>query len=195
MATYTPHILRETSAGLFAYAIEDEMLQDREIELVGPIDSDLVNSLVRQLRYLRKEDENGEITMFINSPGGEVSSGLALYDAMRAIGCPIRTVCMGMAASMAALIFMSGDQRDMLEHSRVMIHDPLIAGHGITGSALSVQAAADDLMRVRELTGEVIAKHSGKTLEEVYALTAKDTYLEAQAAIDLRIADRIIHQL
>ena len=193
-ARTTPSILRETSAGIFAYRIADEMMRDREVELTGPIDAASANSLIRQLRHLQKEDAEAEVVMFVNSPGGEVSSGLALYDAMRAVSCPVRTVCLGMAASMAALVFMSGDSRDMLPHSRLMVHDPLIAG-GVSGSALSVKAAADDLMRVREITAQVIAEHSGKPLEEVYAMTAKDTYLEATEAVEAGLADRIIERL
>lgn len=192
-AYLTPRILRETSAGLFAHDIQDEMLADREVELVGEIDADVVNSLIRQLRHLQKEDPDGLITLFINSPGGEVSSGLALYDVMQAVSCPIRTVCLGTAASMGAVLFMAGDERDMLAHSQVMIHDPLIGGVG--GSALSVKARADSLMRVREVMAQVIAKHTGKTLEEVYELTATDTYFEAEAAVQAGIADRIVSSL
>ena len=189
----TPRILRETSGGISVFNIEDEMLEDREIELVGEIDADKVNSLIRQLRHLQKEDENGEITMFVNSPGGEVSSGLALYDVMQAVSCPIRTVCLGMAASMGALLFMAGNQRDMLPHSRVMIHDPL--SYNIGGSALSVKARADDLMRIRDITAEVIVKHTGKSMEEVLEVTSKDTYFEAQEAIAFGLADRIVEKI
>lgn len=190
----TPCILHETSAGISVHSIVDEMLKDREVELVGEIDAEMVNSLIRQLRYLQKVDWDGEITMFINSPGGEVASGLALYDVMQAITCPIRTVCLGMAASMGALLFIAGDERDMLPHSRVMVHDPLVGG-GIGGSALSVKARADNLMRTREVTAQVIAEHTGKTLEEVYAITANDTYFEAPEAIEFGLADRIVETL
>ena len=187
----SPCIRRETSAGIFTFRIEDEMLAAREIELCGQVDAERVNSLIRQLRHLQKQDGRAEVTVFINSPGGEVSSGLALYDVMQAVSCPIRTVCLGMAASMGALLFMAGDKREMLPHSRLMVHDPLIAG-GITGSALSVKAAADDLMRVREVMGQIIAKHTGKTLEEVLATTATDTYFEADEAVEYGLADRVI---
>lgn len=189
----TPRILNETSAGFFAHEIQDEMLADREVELVGEIDADMVNSLIRQLRYLQKRDGEGRITLFINSPGGEVASGLALYDVMQAVSCPIRTVCLGTAASMGALLFMAGDEREMLPHSRVMIHDPLV--NGIGGSALSVKARADNLMRIREVTAQVIAKHTGKPLDEVYAFTATDTYFEADEAVEAGIADRVVHSI
>ncbi len=192
-SSHTPRILRETSAGIFPFDIKDEMLEDREVELVGEIDASVVNSLIQQLRHLQKEDENGQITMFVNSPGGEVASGLALYDVMQAVSCPIRTVCLGMAASMGALLFMAGDRREMLPHSRVMIHDPL--SYNIGGSALSVKASADNLMRIREITAEVIARHSGKSTEEVLDLTSKDTYFEAGEAVAFGIADCVIDRL
>ena len=190
----TPRILRETSEGIHSFDIVDEMLEDREIELVGEIDAGAVNSVIRQLRHLQKADPNGEVTLLINSPGGEVPSGLALYDVMRAVSCPIRTVCLGMAASMAALLFVAGDQRDMLPHSQVMIHDPLVAG-GIGGSALSVKAHSDRLMRTREIAASIIAEHTGKTIEEVYEATMHDTFFEAPDAVEFGLADRVIDKL
>lgn len=190
----TPMIIKEHSGGWSAFTIRDEMLQNREIECVGEITAEYVYSLIRQLQYLYRQDPNGEITMYINSPGGSVSDGLALYDVMQAISCPIRTVCMGTAASMGAILFMSGNRRDMLEHARIMIHDPLISG-GIGGSALHVQSVSNDLMKTREITGKLIAKHTGHTLEEVYEKTAKDTYFYAQEAIEFGLADHIIHSL
>lgn len=134
------------------------------------------------------------ITLYINSPGGEVQSGLALYDVMQAVSCPIRTVCLGMAASMGALPFIAGDEREILPHSRIMIHDPLI-GAGAGGSALSVKARADDLMRIRDITAGVIARHSGMSIERVFELTASDTYFEAEEAVEAGLADRVITRL
>ena len=150
------------------------------------------------------------ITLYINSPGGEVQSGLALYDVMQAVSCPIRTVCLGMAASMGALLFIAGDvqgyaygsllpggagdEREILPHSRIMIHDPLI-GAGAGGSALSVKARADDLMRIRDITAGVIARHSGMSIERVFELTASDTYFEAEEAVEAGLADRVITRL
>ena len=131
--------------------------------------------------------------VFVNSTGGEVQSGLALYDVMRAVTCPVRTVCIGTAASMAALLFMSGSQRDMLPHSRIMVHDPLVSSIG--GSALSVKALADDLMRARDITAAVIAEHTGMPLDQVFQLTAQDTYFDAHAAVEAGLADRVITAL
>lgn len=193
-STYSPLVMQETSDGLRLYDIRDEMLASREIEITGAIDAGSVSTAIRCLLHLQKEDQQLPITLYINSPGGEVQSGLALYDVMQAVSCPIHTVCLGMAASMAALLFIVGDQREMLPHSRVMIHDPLIGG-GIGGSALSVKARADDLMRIRDITAQVISQHTGMNIEEVFELTAKDTYFEAEEAIANGMADRIITSL
>lgn len=170
------------------------MLQNRAIDCVGEITPETVNALILQLRYLQSEDEGKEITLYINSPGGEVSSGLALYDVMQAVKCPVRTVCVGTAASMAALIFAAGSQRDMLPHARLMIHDPLISG-GLGGSALHIDSVSRDLMRTREITAELLARHSGHTLEEVYEKTARDTYFDADEAVAWGLADRITHEI
>ena len=190
----TPNIIKESSRGYDTFRIVDQMLLDREIACVGPIDAEATDSLCLQLRYLQKVDPDAEITIFINSPGGEVQSGLAILDTMKAISCPVRTVCLGMAASMAALLFVAGDQRDMLPHSRVMIHDPLVTG-GVGGSALQVQTLSQNLMRTREITAQVLAEHTGKTLEEIYAVTAQDSYYEAPEAIEFGLADRVIDKL
>lgn len=183
-------IIKETSRGYDLISIRDEMLANREVELVGEVDAETVNALIRELRYLQREDPNGEITLYINSPGGSVDSGLALYDVMQAVSCPIRTVCVGLAASMAALIFISGDRRDMLPHSRLMIHDPLIVQTG--GSALKLKAVSDDLMETRQITARVIAEHSGRILEEVLEKTATDSFFRAKEAVAFGLADNII---
>lgn len=186
-----PEIIRESANGIRLIPIQDEMLQRREIECVGDITQNSVYGLILQLRHLQHEDPGAEITIYINSPGGEVQSGLALYDVMQAVSCPIRTVCVGRAASMAALLFIAGDTREMLTHARVMIHDPLIAG-GIGGSALTVDAVAKDLMKTRQTSAEIIARHSGHSIDEVYEMTAKDTYFDAGEAVAWGLADRII---
>jgi len=194
MYTYEPRIIHETSSGLYFSTIQDEMLKRRELECVGEINSDSVYALCRQLRYLQQEDPGSQITMYINSPGGEISSGLALYDVMQGLSCPIRTVCMGTAASMGALLFAAGKQRDILPHGRVMIHDPLITG-GMGGNALQVQEISRSLLKTREETCGILARHTGKTLEEIYEKTAKDTWFNAEEAIRFGLADSIIHHV
>ena len=186
-------IIRETSQGYARIPIQDEMLSHREVELVGEVEADSVNALIRQLRHLQRQDPEGEITLYINSPGVEVGSGMALYDVMKAISCPVRTVCVGLAASMAALLFVSGDKRDMLPHSRLVIHDPLIPHTG--GSALRLKAVSDDLMETRQIIAKVIADHSGRSLEEVLAKTATDSYFRAEEAVEFGLADNIITSL
>lgn len=190
----TPNIIKESSEGTTYCPIQDELFsRHRSIEVVGEIRRESVYSLILQLRYLYSADPEKEITMYINSPGGSVIDGLALYDVMKGISCPIRTVCVGMAASMGSLLFAAGNQRDILPHAKVMIHDPLTTG--ISGSALSVEEASRRLMDTRQTVAEVLSKHTGHTIEEVYEKTKKDSYFNAQEAVDWRLADRIITEI
>lgn len=191
---YQPQIIRETAEGLNRLDIRDEMLDQRVLELMTSVDAESCAVVIRGLLHLQRQNPTAPITLYINSPGGEVQSGLALYDVMQAVSCPIRTVCLGMAASMGALLFIAGDEREILPHSPVMIHDPLI-GAGAGGSALSVKARADDLMRIRDITAGVIARHSGMSIERVFELTASDTYFEAEEAVEAGLADRVITRL
>jgi ATP-dependent Clp protease, protease subunit len=192
---YQPQIIRETAEGLNRLDIRDDMLTNRELELTCGVNADSCAAVIRGLLYLQRQDANAPVTLYINSPGGEVQSGLALYDVMQAVSCPVRTVCLGMAASMGALLFIAGDERWMLPHSRIMIHDPLIGGTGLAGSALSVKARADDLMRIRSITASVIARHTGMSLERVFELTANDTYFDAERAVEAGLSDRIVTTL
>lgn len=194
MQNLEPRIIHETSSGLYFSTIQDEMLKQREVECTGEINSGSVYALCRQLRYLQREDPQRGITMYINSPGGEISSGLALYDVMQGLSCPIRTVCMGTAASMGALLFAAGKQRDILPHGRIMIHDPLITG-GVGGNALQVQEICRNLLKVREETCGILARHTGKTLEEIYEKTSRDSWFNAEEAIRFGLADSIIHRV
>ncbi len=189
-----PNIVKETSNGLFCCSLQDEMLLKREIECVGEINSESVNSLISQIIYLAREDSKKEITIYINSPGGEVSSGLALYDVMKCVECPIRTVCVGIAASMGAIIFTAGNKRDILPHARIMIHDPLISG-GLGGSALNIKSISDDLMRTREIICKILAEHTNKTLDEIFEKTSADSYFYADEAVKYGLADRIIYKI
>ncbi len=190
----TPRIIRETSSGYSAFEVVDEMLRHRELECVGEINDQSVYSLCRQLRHLQRENPQGEITIYINSPGGEVSSGLALYDVMQGVSCPIRTVCLGKAASMGAILFAAGDKREILPHGEVMIHDPLLRG-GPGGSALAVQEVSRGLLKTRRILCDILAQHTGKSRQEIYRKTAKDTWFDAEEAVAFGLADRIIDTL
>lgn len=189
-----PGIIYETSSGYVRKTILEEMFQNREIECTGSITDELVNSLILQLRYLQRENPEKEITMYINSPGGEVSGGLALYDVMQAVSCPIRTVCVGLAASMGAILFLAGNKRDMLPHAKIMIHDPLI-GNQVSGTALTVDRISRNLMKTRETIARIIAAHTGKSLDEVYEKTAADSYFDAKESIEWGLAHRIITEV
>ena len=186
-----PNIIRETCEGTACIPLRDALFQKREIYCTGEIDTESASALILQLRYLQFEDPNEEITLYINSPGGGVNCGLAVYDAMQGISCPVKTVCIGMAASMAAILFASGAKREMPPHSRLMIHDPLITG-GVGGSALRVESMAKDLMQTRETVGKILARHTRHSLEEVLAKTATDCYFSAPEAVAWGLADRII---
>lgn len=188
-----PNIIKETSEGLNCIPIQDALFQQREIICIDEITAASAAALILQLRYLQREAPEQEITLYIDSPGGETNSGLAVYDAMQSISCPIRTVCTGMAASMAAVLFAAGDKRDILPHSEVMIHDPLTTG--TSGSALKLDAEAARLMRTRQTIAEIISRHTGRSIDEVLAKTADDSWFSAEQAVEWGLADRVIHEL
>lgn len=188
-----PNIIKETSEGLNCIPIQDALFQHREIICIDEITAASAAALILQLRYLQREAPEQEITLYIDSPGGETNSGLAVYDAMQSISCPIRTVCTGMAASMAAVLFAAGDKRDILPHSEVMIHDPLATG--TSGSALKLDAEAARLMRTRQTIAEIISRHTGRSIDEVLAKTADDSWFSAEQAVEWGLADRVIHEL
>lgn len=192
--SYAPCIVRETSEGISRHTIREEMLLHREIVCVGEINNESAHAVILQLRYLQRMDPEGEITLYIDSPGGSVTAGLALYDVIRGITCPVRTVCMGLAASMGAVLFIAGKQRDMLPHARVMIHDPSICG-GVGGTALAIDSMSRDLMKTRQTIGEIIALHSGKSIKEIFKKTAADTFFDAEEALAFGLADRIVQNI
>ncbi len=188
---YIPNITVETSYGVSRYTLEDKLLENFEVYCTGTIDEQNSNNIIMQLKYLNSIDSNREITMYINSPGGDVTQGLAIYDIMLAITNPIKTVCYGSAASMGSILFVAGDTRLILPHSHVMIHDPLIRG-GAGGSALCIKSISDNIMRCRENLCSILAKHCKKTLEEIYEISSNDTYFYGQEAIDFGAADEIV---
>nr|WP_326209923.1 ATP-dependent Clp protease proteolytic subunit [uncultured Oscillibacter sp.] len=189
----TPNITKETCEGTACIPIQDALFRRREIYCTGEIDAETANSIIVQLHFLSIEDPTGEITLYINSPGGEVSSGLAMYDAMQAVSCPVKTVCVGMAASMAAVLFCSGAKREILPHARILVHDPVISG-SIGGSALKLDSVAKDLMQTRETMGRILAKHTGHSLEDVLSKTAMNSYFNASEAVAWGLADRVIER-
>lgn len=186
-------IIKETVRGIDIVDLEDELLQSREIFLTRGVDANTTNELIKQLMYLEREDDEAEITLYINSPGGEVTSGLAVYDYMTLMKAPIRTVSIGTAASMGALLFLAGDKRQMLPHTRIMIHDPSYSNADMSGKKPhEIQHELDKLNETRQIIAQIISEKTGKTLEEVYEVTANDTYYNAEEALKFGLATEII---
>ena len=194
MTIYPPNVIFETSEGLRCVPIADLMLQRREIWLTGEITDQTSDAIISQILHLAAEAPDQEITLYIDSPGGSVSAGLAIYDVMQAVPCKIRTVCIGMAASMAAILFAAGNRREILPHGEIMVHDPLTCG-GTSGSALAVQSKSSRLMRMRRTLCGILAQHTGKSLQQIYRSTAKDTFFEADEAVQFGLADTIISKI
>ena len=182
-----PNILKENHAGASVRTCQDELFEQRTIHLTGDIDMALAGNIIDQLYYLERQDAAEPVIMRISSPGGEVTAGLAIYDAMRDVSCPVQTVCEGMAASMAAVLFTAGNWRVMMPHAELMIHDPLIQNTG--GSATAIQRSAERIMYLRKQTSQIMADHTGKSLDEIYHLTQSDYYMSAEEAIKLGFAD------
>lgn len=187
-----PCVIRETALGLFRSALEDEMFARREVELEGEVARTSAMDAIRALRYLAAQDAAAPITLLINSGGGSVVAGLALYDTMQAIPCPVRTLCVGEASSMAAILLAGGEKgmRLALPNSRIMIHDPILMEMG--GTALSVDAAARRLMDTRDRIAQLLAERTGRSVEEILEKTARDTFFTAAEAVEFGLIDGII---
>ena len=194
MSYYIPAIIRETSEGTVRVPIADMMFQRREVWLTGEINSEVADAVISQILHLDAEDPDAEIVIYINSPGGSVTAGLSIYDVMQAVSADIHTVCVGTAASMAAVLFAAGDRREILRHGEVMIHDPLVSG-GISGSALTVQDKSNRLMEKRKVLSGILAEHTGKSVKQIYKVTAKDTYFGAEEAVAFGLADSIVEKM
>lgn len=186
----SPRTMRETARGITLTSIYDEMLSRRELPVTGDVNSAMAFDVCQQLLQLEHEDPSAEITLYVSTPGGDVSAGLAIVDTMCTISCPVRTVCLDMAASMGAIIFVSGDRREIFPNAELMIHDPLI--QNVSGSALSVQETSRRLMGLRRTLSQILADRSGLSVKRVQSLTAKDTFLTAERAVELGFADAIV---
>lgn len=186
----SPRTMRETARGITLTSIYDEMLSRRELSVTGDVNSAMAFDVCQQLLQLEHEDPSAEITLYVSTPGGDVSAGLAIMDTMCTISCPVRTVCLDMAASMGAIIFVSGDRREMFPNAELMIHDPLI--QNVSGSALSVQETSRRLMGLRRTLSQILADRSGLSVKRVQSLTARDTFLTAERACELGFTDAIV---
>lgn len=195
--TRIPCVILESARGFEQICLKDKLLSDsREIFLTEEVNAATCDSLITQLMYLDRCNPEQEITLYINSPGGCVTDGLAVYDVMRMLKAPLRTVCMGTCASMGAILFLAGETREMMEHGRIMVHDPSFGGsHNIGGKKPhQIQSELDDLNRCRESLAKIIAERTGKPIEEIYEVTANDTYFSADEAIKFGLATSVIQK-
>ena len=188
---WIPFIEVESAQGIREISLNTRHLMNRRIFLTGEIDSELANSLLSQLMFLEEEGEE-PVDIFINSPGGEVNAGLLIYDAIQASKLPINLICAGEAASMAAIILAGGQKgrRFILEHSKIMIHEPLLA-NGLGGSASSIKNISDSILETRDIVNGLLAKHTGKTLKQINEATRYDNYMNAEEAIAFGICDKV----
>lgn len=186
-----PTVIEQSSRGERAYDIYSRLLKDRIIMLSGPIEDNMANSIVAQLLFLDAQDSTKDIYLYINSPGGVVTSGMAIYDTMNFIKSDVQTIVIGMAASMASVLVSSGTKgkRFGLPHSTVMIHQP---SGGAQGQQTEIQIAAEEILKSRKMINEILAKNSGQSFEQVEQDTERDHYLTAQEAVDYGLLDGIM---
>lgn len=186
-----PMVIETTGRTERAYDIYSRLLKDRIVLLSEGVDDHLASLICAQLLFLESEDPEKEIYLYINSPGGVVSSGLAIYDTMQYITCPVATLCMGQAASMGALLLTAGTPglRYALPHSRIMIHQP---SGGFRGQATDIDIHAREVLRLRELLNEIMANHSGQSVERIAELTERDNFMSAEEAVALGLIDRVL---
>lgn len=190
------HILKETSRGIDQVMIEDEMLERREIFLTTDVTGESCSELIKQLMYLERKSTTAPITLYINSPGGSVNSGLAVYDCMSLMKAPIKTVCIGTAASMGSILFLAGAEREMLPHSTIMIHDPSFASLNIGGKKPhEIQQEVDSLNKAKTALCKIISERTGKPLKEIQKITQSDSYYTAEEAIRFGLATAICERI
>ncbi len=186
------NIIEVTNSGKQFYSVDDYMFSNRELVLSDGVDSETMTEMIKHFMYLDRIDPGKEITIYITSPGGEVTSGLAFYDIIRMAKSPVKTVCIGMAASMGSILFLAGDTRCMTKHSQIMIHDPSITLGNTPSKALAVQDTLESLMKTREELARIISERTGKPLRTIYSKTKGDSYFSAEEALEFGLATEII---
>jgi ATP-dependent Clp protease protease subunit len=192
MSYLVPIVIEQTSRGERAYDIYSRLLKDRIIFLGTPITDEVANIITAQLLFLESDDPDKEINMYINSPGGSTSAGLAIYDTMQHIKAKVNTYAIGLAASMGALLLCGGTgTRFALPHARVMIHQPWVQG-GIGGQVTDIEITAKELLRTKEKLAEIIARHTGQPIERVKEDTERDRWLSAEEAKAYGLVDEVV---
>lgn len=191
MMNFVPIVVEQSSRGERSYDIYSRLLKDRIIFVTGTIDDNMANLIIAQLLFLEAEDPNKDIHLYINSPGGSVSAGLAIYDTMQYIKPDVSTICMGMAASMASVILAAGTKgkRFTLPYARVMIHQPL---GGAQGQATEIEIHAREILRIRDEMNNIMSKHTGQPKEKIQIDTERDYYLTAEEAKTYGLVDEIL---
>jgi len=186
-----PMVVEKTERGERAFDIYSRLLKDRIIFLGTPINDAVASSIVAQILYLQAEDPEKDINIYINSPGGVVSAGLAIYDTMQYVSCDVATTCVGMAASMGAVLLAGGSEgkRNLLPNARVMIHQPL---GGVQGQASDIEIEAQEILRIKKLLTSILAKHSGQDQEKVVEDSDRNKWMSAQEALDYGLVDNIM---
>lgn len=186
-----PIVVEQSARGERAYDIYSRLLKERVIFLVGPVDDYVANVIVAQLLFLESENPDKDIHLYINSPGGSVTSGMAIYDTMQFIKCDVSTLCIGQAASMGALLLAGGaaGKRHCLPHSRVMIHQPL---GGVQGQAVDIEIHAREILAIRERLNAILAKHTGQPIERIQDDTDRDRFMNANDAVTYGLIDSVL---
>ena len=186
-----PMVVEKTSGGERAYDIYSRLLKDRIVFVSGEIEDEMANAIVVQILFLQAEDAKKEISMYINSPGGSVTAGLAILDTMRMVKCPVATYCVGQAASMGAILLSAGGKgkRHALPNARIMIHQPW---GGAQGKASDIEITAKEILRLKEILNGILAEASGKSLEEVTKDTDRDHFMSAEEAKKWGIVDKVL---
>jgi ATP-dependent Clp protease protease subunit len=192
-AQLIPMVVEQTAKGERAYDIFSRLLKERIIFIGTPIDDDIANLIIAQMLFLASEDSNKDINMYINSPGGIVTSGLAIYDTMQYLKCPITTICIGQAASFGAILLAAGDKgkRFALPNARIMIHQPL---GGAQGAATDIEIQTKEIMRIKKLLNEIMVKHTGQSTAKIEKDSDRDFYMSAEEAAAYGLIDEVITQ-
>nr|HET6904732.1 ATP-dependent Clp protease proteolytic subunit [Ktedonobacteraceae bacterium] len=190
---FVPTVIETTGRGERAYDIFSRLLRERIIMVNGQVEESMANLVVAQLLFLAAEDSKREVNIYINSPGGSVTAGLAIYDTMRILPCPIATTCVGFAASFGTILLMAGDHglRRSLPHARIHIHQPLIQG-GIGGQATDIDIQAKEILHTRDVLNGIIKHHTGQTLERIRKDTDRDYFMSPEEALEYGIIDEVL---
>ncbi len=189
--TYWPTVIEQTARGERPYDLPSRMLQERIIFVIGPVEDHMASSICMQLLFLEAQNPKKEIAMYINSPGGVVTSGMAIYDTMQFIRCPIATLCIGQAASMGSLLLAAGDKgmRYALPNARIMVHQP---SGGFSGQASDIERHAEDIIKMKRRLNEVYVKHTGQTYEKIEQTLDRDYFMTSEQAREFGLIDRVL---